>query len=140
MPQAGEYTLRISDKPYVMFDKIEALYVTDHEASPEITTNILEEDYIFQVADAETNNTRFTISIQLKQEENNTDDGNGDTDDGNTDDGNTDGGNDNDDIITALHHLHLNSEQPQKFIYKDQLYILRNGAIYNAMGKQILSK
>ena len=140
VPQAGEYTLRISDKPYVMFDKIEALYVTDHEASPEITTNILEEDYIFQVADAETNNTRFTISIQLKQEENNTDDGNGDTDDGNTDDGNTDGGNDNDDIITALHHLHLNSEQPQKFIYKDQLYILRNGAIYNAMGKQILSK
>ena len=112
VPQAGEYILRMSDKPYVMFDKIEALYVTDHEMSPEITTDIMSEPYRFTVAKAETNHTRFTVSITLKA-------------------------NTEDDVTTILENVDVGKDQPYKFFYQDKLYILRNGIIYDAMGKQV---
>ena len=114
VPQAGEYILRMSDKPYVMFDKIEALYVTDHEMSPEVTTDIMSEPYRFTVANAETNHTRFTVSVILKTEE---DDGGGD-------------------VGTGVDNT-TNSNTPCKFIYQDKMYILLNGVIYDAMGKQV---
>lgn len=114
VPQAGEYILRMSDKPYVMFDKIEALYVTDHEMSPEVTTDIMSEPYRFTVANAETNHTRFTVSVILKVEE---DDGGGD-------------------VGTGVDNT-TNNNTPCKFIYQDKMYILRNGVIYDAMGKQV---
>ena len=112
VPQAGEYTLRMSDKPYVMWDKIEALYVTDHEMSPEITTDIMSEPYRFTVANAETNHTRFTVSITLKA-------------------------NTEDDVTTILENVDVGKDKPYKFFYQDKLYILRNGIIYDAMGKQV---
>lgn len=112
VPQAGEYTLRMSDKPYVMFDRIEALYVTDHEMSPEVTTDIMSEPYRFTVAKAETNHTRFTVSITLKA-------------------------NTEDDVTTILENVDVGKDQPIKFFYQDKLYILRNGIIYDAMGKQV---
>ena len=114
VPQAGEYILRMSDKPYVMFDKIEALYVTDHEMSPEVTTDIMSEPYRFTVANAETNHTRFTVSVIHKVEE---DDGGGD-------------------VGTGVDNT-TNSNTPCKFIYQDKMYILLNGVIYDAMGKQV---
>jgi uncharacterized repeat protein (TIGR02543 family) len=114
VPQAGEYILRMSDKPYVMFDKIEALYVTDHEMSPEVTTDIMSEPYRFTVANAETNHTRFTVSVIQKVEE---DDGGGD-------------------VGTGVDNT-TNSNTPCKFIYQDKMYILLNGVIYDAMGKQV---
>ena len=111
VPAAGEYMLRMSDKAYVMFDKIEALYVTDHEMSPEQTVDIMEEPYTFHVAKAETNNTRFTVSLKLR------DSGGG--------------------VVTGFENVSTDSEQPLKFFYQDKLYIMRNGVIYDATGKQV---
>lgn len=111
VPTAGEYRLSLSET-YVS-DKIDQLLVTDHEMSPEITTNLLTEDYVFQVNQAETNNTRFTVSIRLAQQT--------PTDIGNVpDDG-----------------LNTDNAKPMKFIYQDKLYILRNGVIYDATGKKV---
>ncbi len=110
VPEAGEYMLRMSDKPYVMADRIKALYVTDHEMTPEVTTDILKEPYRFTVGKAETNHTRFTISIELKP---------------NTGDG----------VTTGWENVDVGKDQPIKFIYQDKLYILRNGVIYDATGK-----
>lgn len=110
VPTAGEYMLRMSDKPYVMADRIKALYVTDHEMTPEVTTDILKEPYRFTVGKAETNHTRFTISIELKP---------------NTGDG----------VTTGWENVDVGKDLPIKFIYQDKLYILRNGVIYDATGK-----
>lgn len=111
VPTAGEYRLSMSET-YVS-DKIDQLLVTDHEMSPEITTNLLTEDYVFQVNQAETNNTRFTVSIRLVPQTP-------------TDIGNVPG-----------EGLNADHAKPQKFIYHDKLYILRNGVIYDATGKQV---
>ena len=110
VPAAGEYTLRMSDKAYVMWERIEALYLTDHEAKPEVTTDIMMNPYVFHVANAETNNTRFTISIRLRE---------------------------NSGITTDLENRHLDTQQPYKFCYQDKLYIICNGVIYDATGKQV---
>ena len=111
VPMAGEYTLRISDKPYVMWDKIEALYVTDHEMSPEVTTDIMSEPYRFTVKNAETNNERFTISLKLKSE--------------------------NQGPTTGWENIDVGKDQSIKFIHQDRLYILRDGVIYDATGQEI---
>jgi hypothetical protein len=113
VPKAGEYQLSLSDKPYVMADKIEALFVTDHEASPEVTTNLVDEDYTFYVNQAETNNTRFTVSIILKPEKENT--------------------------PTGVDNINTKANQPIKFLYQDKIYILRNGMIYDTTGKQVIT-
>jgi hypothetical protein len=113
VPVAGEYTLRISDKPYVMLDKIEALYVTDHEMSPAVTTNLMEEDYVFQVGKAEINDTRFTISLSAKAN------------------------NDGDDVTTDMGEVDIHNDLPQKFFYDGKLYILREGKVYSATGHEI---
>ena len=114
VPSAGEYTLRISDKPYVMLDRIEALYVTDHEMNPAVTTNLMEEDYVFQVGKAEINDTRFTISFGAE-----TNNGNGG------------------DITTDMSEIDIHNQQPQKFLYDGRLYILRDGKVYSATGHEI---
>ena len=111
VPTAGEYRLSLSET-YVS-DKIDQLLVTDHEMSPEITTNLLTEDYVFQVNQAETNNTRFTVSIRLAPQTP------------------TNIGNVPSEGMSAA------NAKPQKFIYHDKLYILRNGVIYDATGKQV---
>lgn len=113
VPAGGEYTLLLSDRAYVMTDAIEALYVTDHEVSPEVTTDLLDGPYNFTVNQAETNNTRFTVSIRLAPQT--------PTDIGNVpDDG-----------------MGTDNAKPMKFIYHDKLYILRNGVIYDATGKKV---
>ena len=111
VPTAGEYRLSLSET-YVS-DKIDQLLVTDQEMSPEITTNLLTEDYVFQVNQAETNNTRFTVSIRLAPQT--------PTDIGNV----------------PSEGMNADNAKPQKFIYHDKLYILRNGVIYDATGKQV---
>ena len=113
VPSAGEYTLRISDKPYVMLDKIEALYVTDHEMNPAVTTNLMEEDYVFHVGKAEINDTRFTISLSAKAN------------------------NDGDDVTTDMGEVDIHNDLPQKFFYDGKLYILREGKVYSATGHEI---
>ena len=112
VPDAGEYTLHISDKPYLMWDKIDALYVTDHEMNPIITTDIMQKPYVFHVEKAESNNTRFTVSIVRKIEQ-------------------------DDEIPTQVETHDVKREHPCKFIYQNKIYILRNGVVYDLMGKQI---
>lgn len=114
VPAAGEYTLQLSERPYVMSDYVETLLVTDHEVSPEVTTDLLENPYSFTVTKAETNDARFTVSIKLKENQ-----------DTPTDIDIINGGGD------------LNGEKPIKFIYHDKMYILRNGVLYDATGKKV---
>jgi hypothetical protein len=111
VPQAGQYTLRLSDKPYVMWNMVDAIYVTDHEVTPEVTTNLLDEAYTFQVSNAETNTTRFSISIVPSKESGGT--------------------------TTAIDDILHQDMQTQKIIYNDQLYILRGGVVYDAMGQRV---
>lgn len=114
VPAAGEYTLQLSERPYVMSDYVETLLVTDHEVSPEVTTDLLENPYSFTVTKAETNDARFTVSIKLKENQ-----------DTPTDIDIINGGGD------------LDGEKPIKFIYHDKMYILRNGVLYDATGKKM---
>ena len=111
VPAGGDYSLQLSDREYVMVDAIEALYVTDHEVSPEVTTNLLDGPYNFHVNNAETNDTRFTISIRLAPKT--------PTDI---------------DIVPSEGQEEM---QPVKFIYHDKMYILRGGVIYDATGKRV---
>ena len=111
VPAGGDYSLQLSDREYVMVDAIEALYVTDHEVSPEVTTNLLDGPYNFHVNNAETNDTRFTISIRLAPKT--------PTDI---------------DIVPSEGQEEM---QPMKFIYHDKMYILRGGVIYDATGKKV---
>lgn len=108
VPTAGEYRLSLSET-YVT-DKIEQLLVTDHEMSPEITTNLLEEDYLFQVNQAETNNERFTVSIKIKSGTN---------------------------TATDIDDIRGDSEHPYKFLFRDKMYIKRGDRIFDATGKQV---
>ena len=110
VPAAGDYMLSLSET-YVS-DDIEHIFVTDHEASPEETVDLVERDYIFHVNQAETNNTRFTVSIKLKDEDTGT-------------------------VTSVENATSVDSDKPQKFIYQDKLYILRNGIIYDAVGKRV---
>lgn len=111
VPTAGEYRLSLSET-YVS-DKIDHVFVTDHAMSPEITTDLMDGVYNFQVNQAETNNTRFTVSIRLAPQT--------PTDIGNV----------------PSEGMNADNAKPMKFIYHDKLYILRGGVIYDATGKKV---
>ena len=66
VPAAGTYMLSASETYYS--ENLEALYVTDHAMSPEVTVDLMSAPYEFSVNQAETNNERFTISVKLKSE------------------------------------------------------------------------
>lgn len=108
VPAEGEYLLRMSGKPYVMLDQIEAIYITDHEMSPKVTVDILAEPYIFHINQAETNHTRFTMSIKLKADD-----------------------------TTDYQNITIEHQKPCKFIYQGQLYIMHDHYIFNATGQLV---
>ena len=108
VPTAGEYMLSLSET-YVS-EKIDHVLVTDHEVSPEITTDLMEGSYEFMVNQAETNKTRFMVSIQLKEEAQ---------------------------TPTDIDDVREDPDKPTKFIYHDKIYILRGGQLYDATGKQV---
>ncbi len=108
VPAEGEYLLRMSGKPYVMLDRIEAIYITDHEMSPKVTVDILAEPYIFHINQAETNHTRFTMSIKLKADD-----------------------------TTDYQNITIEHQKPCKFIYQGQLYIMHDHYIFNATGQLV---
>ena len=110
VPAAGTYMLSLSETYYS--DDLQALYVTDHAMSPEITVDLMTNNYYFDVNQAETNDTRFTVSLQVKSSGN--------------------GG-----VTTDNENIDVDKNQPIKFIYQDKLYILRNGVIYDGTGKQV---
>lgn len=109
VPAAGTYTLSISETYYS--DLLDALYVTDHAMSPEVTVDLMAAPYEFSVNQAETNNERFTISVKLKSESQ------GPT--------------------TGLENTGVQRDGTIKFIYQDKIFILHHGKIYDATGKQI---
>ena len=109
VPAAGTYTLSISETYYS--DLLDALYVTDHAMSPEVTVDLMAVPYEFSVNQAETNNERFTISVKLKSESQ------GPT--------------------TGLENTGVQRDGTIKFIYQDKIFILHHGKIYDATGKQI---
>ena len=111
VPAAGTYILSLTET----YDSnyLEALYVTDHEMSPEVTTDLMITSYEFSVNQAETNNKRFTVAIKLK---------NGDNND-----------------VTGLDNLGIGNEHLMKFIYQDKIYILHHGVIYDATGKRVIT-
>ena len=113
VPIAGDYWLSLSDS-YGITD-LEHVYVTDHQMNPEVTVDLLYEAYEFHVNNAETNNTRFTVSILLKSQ---------------TPDNPDDPG-------TGLEDVRWLMNKSMKFIYQDNLYIIRNGVIYDATGKRV---
>ena len=109
VPDAGTYTLSISETYYS--DLLDALYVTDHAMSPELTVDLMNAPYEFSVNQAETNNERFTVSMTLKSDSQGT--------------------------TTGLESTGVQSDRTIKFIYHDKIFIMHNGIIYDATGQQI---
>lgn len=113
VPEAGDYTLSFDENGYDR-DEVKNLYVTDYGVEPSVTTDLMEKDYIFHVNEAETNNTRFVVSIVLTPKEP-----------------------DDPGVQTSLEAVDGQNHGPIKFIYQDKMYILSNGVIYDAMGKRV---
>ena len=111
VPAAGTYMLSISET--YDSDLLDALYVTDHALSPEVTVDIMSESYEFSVNQAETNNERFTVSVKVKEM--------------------TESG------TTGVDNVGTGDEQIHKFIYQDKIYILHHGVIYDATGKRVIT-
>jgi hypothetical protein len=111
VPAAGTYMLSLSE--IYNSDGLDALYVTDHALSPEVTVDIMSEPYEFSVNQAETNNERFTVSVRVKAK--------------------TENG------ATGLGNVGADGEQIHKFIYQDKMYILHHGVIYDATGKRVIT-
>lgn len=107
VPQAGDYILSLSEK-FNMGD-VESVLVTDHGVTPELTTDLMINSYLFTVHQAETNNERFTVSIKVRERE---------------------------DVTTGVDDAAADS-RAQKFIYDDKLYILNHGILYDATGKRV---
>ena len=111
VPAAGTYMLSLSE--IYNSDGLDALYVTDHALSPEVTVDIMSEPYEFSVNQAETNNERFTVSVRVKAK--------------------TENG------ATGLGNVGADGEQIHKFIYQDKIFILHHGVIYDATGKRVIT-
>ena len=111
VPAAGTYMLSLSE--IYNSDGLEALYITDHALSPEVTVDIMNEPYEFSVNQAETNNERFTVSVKVKEM--------------------TESG------TTGVDNVGTGDEQIHKFIYQDKIYILHHGVIYDATGKRVIT-
>ena len=111
VPAAGTYMLSISEDYYS--EDLDALYVTDHEKSPELTVDLMSNPYEFSVNQAETNNTRFTVALRLKL--------------------------DDDGTITGLENIGADNDSLMKFIYQDKMYILHHGVIYDATSKRVIT-
>lgn len=109
VPAAGEYTLSLSENGQA--ETLDSVLVTDHAMNPEVTTNLLGEAYTFYVNQEEVNNVRFTVRIKLR-----------------------DPSQTPTDIENAIES---ERDQLQKFIYRNNMYIHRNGIIYDMTGKKV---
>ncbi len=106
-PMAGSYEFTVNDKEDNSW--IEHLWLTDLDLSRQ--TDLLVEPYEFET-DAVTNKTRFMLNVVLKSP-------NGK------------------DVTTGVDDVHGENERPFKFLYRDKMYILRGGKLYDATGKQV---
>lgn len=106
-PEAGYYTFALPED--IDASEIEHVWLTDYEKSTQV--DLLAEDYLFYSAQGQYEE-RFAINAILKIKGTATDLEGVDADDNQT-------------------------ERPFKFIYRDQMYILLNGVIYDATGKRV---
>jgi hypothetical protein len=109
-PKIGKYIFAINEEASKV-SEVEAVYLTDNQTG--VTDfDLLSSAYEFESNGELYNDSRFTIRIVLRDESSST--------------------------VTGVDNvLHFNSDHPYKFIYQDKMYILRNGLIYDAMGKQV---
>lgn len=109
--ETGSYTFSLAESGDV--EAIEHIWLTDHEIGDGFTTDLIDDTYSFSVGKTGKNNTRFTVRIELKdKQEVPTDIGTIQSDDG-------------------------QSTRVMKFLYRDKMYILRNGVLYDATGKKV---
>lgn len=107
-PVEGEFTFTLSN--YSKLENVESVLLNDNELGI-YNYDLLSSDYEFESGTVLYNDTRFTLRIVLKDE--------------------------NAETPTGTETINLNSEEPLKFIYKDKMYILRGGVIYDATGKKV---
>lgn len=107
-PESGEYTFSISE--YSDLENVESVLLDDNEEGV-FNFNLLNSDYTFSSENSLFNDTRFTIRVVMKA--------------------------DKPGVTTGTENIDLKSEETQKFIYRDKMYILRGGKIYDATGKQV---
>ena len=107
IPADGEYTYSLTS--YSEVNDLEGVYLIDYMNSNQVT-NLIEEDYTF-VAEAGTSTNRFSINAKVGARDVPTDI----------------------DVTDA----EKNSGKAVKFLYRDKLYIMRSGRIYDATGKQV---
>lgn len=84
------------------------IYLMDNETG--VITDLIDNTYTFETS-VKKNENRFAIRVVLSQEESGT--------------------------TTGVDDLLQQDKQAQKFIYNDQLFILRDGVVYDAMGQRI---
>lgn len=107
-PESGEYTFSISE--YSDLENVESVLLDDNEEGV-FNFNLLNSDYTFSSENSLFNDTRFTIRVVMKA--------------------------DKPSVTTGTENINLKSEETQKFIYRDKMYILRGGKIYDATGKMV---
>ena len=107
--KAGSFTFMLDERSDIA--GIEHIWLTDHEIGAGYTIDLTEDTYSFAVEKAGRNDTRFTLRIELKDEE---------------------------EVPTAIENIGAgDNDRPVKFLYRDKMYILRNGVIYDATGKKV---
>jgi len=107
LPVTGEYTYSLTNSSVV--EDLEGIYLIDYAAEGRVT-NLIEQDYTF-VAETGTFTDRFAINAIFGVRK---DPQGVDAVDGRTD-----------------------TTKPVKFLYRDKVYILHNGTIYDATGKKV---
>lgn len=107
-PEAGNYTIALTDGLDVT--EVEHVWLTDYEKGTQ--TDLLEEDYHFYNAAGQLND-RFAITVLLKS--------------------------DNMGQVTGIDDVEIDAdvEQPIKFLYRDQIYIMLRGVVYDMTGRQV---
>ena len=89
-------------------DRLE--YVILYDAELGLNTNLLTNDYTVELEQTGLIENRFSIGLKVKEKDNS---------------------------ATGIDDVGGDSERPYKFLYRDKMYILRGGKIYDATGKQV---
>jgi hypothetical protein len=95
-PESGEYTFSISE--YSDLENVESVLLDDNEEGV-FNFNLLNSDYTFSSENVLFNDTRFMVRVVMKA--------------------------DKPSVTTGTENINLKSEETQKFIYRDKMYILR---------------
>ena len=109
LPQAGEYTFSLHEASIA--GELEGVYLIDYTNGDQVT-NLIEDSYIF-AAEAGTISGRFAINAIVGEHKTPTG------------------------IDAVQAGADMNSDKPFKFVYRDKVYILHQGVIYDSTGKKV---